>query len=67
MARFLVPLLLLVGCDLINPPQPVDADRDGSVLPDDCDDALASVHPGAEEVCGDGVDQDCDGNDLVCE
>ncbi len=27
---------------------------------DDCDDSLAEVHPGAEEVC-DGVDNDCDG------
>jgi hypothetical protein len=27
----------------------------------DCDDATAGVYPGAEEVCGDGVDQDCDG------
>jgi len=25
----------------------------------DCDDAVASVHPGADEVC-DGLDQDCD-------
>jgi hypothetical protein len=29
----------------------------------DCDDSQASVHPGAEEVWYDGIDQDCDGND----
>jgi len=27
----------------------------------DCDDALDTIHPGAEEVIGDGIDQDCDG------
>ncbi|WP_437617173.1 MopE-related protein [Sorangium sp. So ce834] len=27
----------------------------------DCRDDLPSVHPGAEEVCGDGVDNSCDG------
>ena len=27
----------------------------------DCDDADAGTYPGALEVCGDGVDQDCDG------
>ena len=32
----------------------------------DCDDTLASVHPGAREICGDGEDQDCDGGDLEC-
>ena len=31
----------------------------------DCDDSDASVHPGAEEVAGDGVDQDCDGADAA--
>jgi len=29
----------------------------------DCDDGNASVHPGAPEVDGDGIDQDCDGTD----
>jgi hypothetical protein len=28
---------------------------------DDCDDGDAAIYPGAEEVCGDGVDNDCDG------
>ena len=32
----------------------------------DCDDLDAGVYPGAEERCGDGVDQDCDGVDLPC-
>jgi MYXO-CTERM domain-containing protein len=33
----------------------------------DCDDTRAGVNPGAEEIAGDGVDQDCDGTDLVSE
>jgi hypothetical protein len=38
-----------------------DADGDGSCVPDDCNDANAAVHPGAAEVCSDGIDNDCDG------
>ncbi len=32
---------------------------------DDCDDGDASSYPGAEDVPGDGVDQDCDGTDAT--
>jgi hypothetical protein len=49
--------------------QSLDADcqDDGEATVDeplvDCDDSLASVNPGAEEIPGDGLDQDCDGID----
>ncbi|MCK6546928.1 discoidin domain-containing protein [Myxococcota bacterium] len=29
--------------------------------PEDCDDTRADVHPGAAEICGDNLDNDCDG------
>lgn len=61
--------LVLTGC----PPAPVqadygvaltDADNDGYYSEeDDCDDGDASIHPGATETAGDGVDSDCDGED----
>lgn len=39
---------------------PVDADGDGYTTEEDCDDTDAAVHPGATEVPGDGIDNDCD-------
>ena len=34
-------------------------------MDEDCDDSDSSVFPGAPEVENDGIDQDCDGFDLV--
>jgi hypothetical protein len=47
-------------------PTPTDADGDGYPSTSDCNDSNASIHPGAAEVCGDGIDQDCSGADLPC-
>jgi hypothetical protein len=38
-----------------------DKDHDGVKWCDDCDDANAAVHPGAQEICGNGVDDNCNG------
>ena len=41
-----------------------DEDRDGYILEADCDDKRADVHPGAEDVPLNGLDEDCDGRDA---
>jgi hypothetical protein len=44
---------------------PTDGDGDGwTVVGGDCDDADPTVHPEAEEIAGDGVDQDCDSHEA---
>lgn len=47
--------------------EPVDADGDGFTADEDCDDTDELVFPGAEEVCGDGIDNNCDARtDEAC-
>ena len=43
---------------------PVDADNDGYPVGTDCNDNDDTVHPGAQEIHCDSIDQDCSGFDL---
>ncbi len=57
------------GSDLECVPNPNDVDNDGDGFSEnegDCNDDNVSIHPGADEICGDGIDQDCNGSDLEC-
>jgi len=52
--------VLLLGCDIKDTTESVDADADGFPTGEDCDDDNAAVNPDAAEVC-DGLDNNCDG------
>jgi putative metal-binding protein len=45
-------------------PSPTDADADGVPVPADCWDTNATVFPGAREIPGNSVDDDCSGGDA---
>ena len=65
MHRILLPLILLSGCNWISQADidrrlpDLDNDGDGFAEKDDCNDADASINPGAEDLWYDGIDSDC--------
>lgn len=59
------------GYECAAPPVCQDADSDGysdsACGGQDCNDSDPLLFPGAQEICGDAIDQDCSGADLACE
>jgi Ca2+-binding RTX toxin-like protein len=53
--------LPVTGCETVRLP---DEDLDGVTAPVDCDDHNPAIKPGAADVPGDGIDQDCSGADT---
>jgi len=62
----LPPYKYVFTTDQINFNNDTDSDE-YSISQGDCDDFDASINPGATEICGDGIDQDCNGADASCQ
>lgn len=61
------PYLEEMGWEDLKEISQADNDGDGYTKNEgDCDDNNKNIHPGAIEICGDGIDQDCNGSDLAC-
>ncbi len=55
-----------LGTSVLAPDGSCDAVDGESYNMEDCDDAEGGINPGATEIPGDGIDQNCDGEDPCC-
>jgi hypothetical protein len=46
-------------------PELIDGDQDGYSFDEDCDDSQSAVYPNAPEIPGNGIDEDCNGQDSI--
>lgn len=67
--RLFAVALLVWATDAMRPVLACTPDPDGDgyclTFPKDCDQSASSVHPNAQEVIGNAVDEDCDGHDAL--